>query len=78
MITDQQIRRLRMLIKTEKTKEIAASKAGMDRKTARKYLKNGKMPNEGSGILGTHYLFNPFFGPGFCFLNSEQTLQNKL
>ena len=46
MITDQQVRRLRMLIKTEKTKEIAASKAGMDRKTARKYLKSGKMPSE--------------------------------
>lgn len=46
MITDQQVRRLMMLIKTEKTKEIAASKAGMDRKTARKYLKSGKMPSE--------------------------------
>ena len=41
MVTDQQVRRLIMLIKTEKTKEIAASKAGMDRKTARKYLKSG-------------------------------------
>jgi len=46
MITDQQVRRLRMLIKTEKTKEIVASKAGMDRKTARKYLKSGKMPSD--------------------------------
>lgn len=40
MITDQQVRRLGMLIKTEKTKEIAALKAGIDRKTARKYLKS--------------------------------------
>ena len=31
MVTDQQVRRLIMLIKTEKTKEIAAAKAGMDR-----------------------------------------------
>lgn len=46
MVTDQQVRKLIMLIKTEKTKEIAASKAGMDRKTARKYLKSGKMPSE--------------------------------
>jgi len=47
MVTDQQVRRLKMLIKTEKTKEIAALKAGMDRKTARKYLKSDKMPSEG-------------------------------
>ena len=46
MVTDQQVRRLIMLIKTEKTKEIAASRAGMDRKTARKYLKSGKIPSE--------------------------------
>ena len=46
MVTDQQVRRLIMLIKTEKTKEIAAAKAGMDAKTARKYLKSGKMPSK--------------------------------
>jgi len=46
MVTDQQVRRLIMLSKTEKTKEIAASKTGMDIKTARKYLKSGKMPSE--------------------------------
>jgi transposase len=46
MVTDQQVRRLRMLIKKEKTRAIAASKAGMDEKTARKYLGNGKLPGE--------------------------------
>ncbi len=46
MVTDQQVRRLRMLIQTEKTKAIAASKAGMDEKTARKYLKHGKLPSQ--------------------------------
>ena len=46
MVTDQQVRRLIMFIKTEKTKEIAASRAGMDRKTARKYLKSGEIPSE--------------------------------
>ena len=52
MVTDQQVRRLIMLSKTEKTKEIAASKTGMDRKTARKYLKRGKTPvKEKSGRL---------------------------
>ncbi len=46
MITDQQVRRLRMLIKTQKTKATAAAKAGMDEKTARKYLKNGQLPSQ--------------------------------
>jgi hypothetical protein len=39
MVTDQQVRRLFRLSNTEKTQEIAASKAGMDVKTARKYLR---------------------------------------
>ena len=47
MVTaDQQVRRLRMLINKEKTKAIAAAKAGMDEKTARKYLKLNKLPSE--------------------------------
>ena len=46
MITDQQVRRLRMLIQTQKTKATAAAKAGMDEKTARKYLKNGQLPSQ--------------------------------
>jgi len=40
MVTDQQVRRLRM------TKAIAAAKAGMDEKTARKYLKNNQLPSQ--------------------------------
>ncbi len=46
MVTDQQVRRLKMLIKKEKTKAIAAAKAGMDEKTARKYEQINKLPNE--------------------------------
>jgi len=46
MVTDQQVRRLRMLKNRVKTKVIAASKAGMDVKTARKYLKTTKLPSE--------------------------------
>jgi len=46
MKTDQQVRRLKMLIQTEKTQAIVASKAAMDEKTARKYLKNGKLPSQ--------------------------------
>ena len=46
MVTDNQVRRLRMLINKEKTKAIAASKAGMDEETARKYLKLGRLPSQ--------------------------------
>lgn len=46
MTTDQQVRKLKMLIQTEKTQAIAAAKAGMDEKTARKYLKSGELPSQ--------------------------------
>jgi len=46
MVTDQQIRRLFKLSKTEETLEIAASKAGMDVKAARRYLKARLLPSE--------------------------------
>src|SRR5690348_941146 len=45
MVTDTQVRRLKRLSKTE-TKEMAAAKAGMDVKTARKYLSDGRLPSE--------------------------------
>ena len=37
MVTNAQVRRLMKLIQTEETLAIAASKAGMGEKTARKY-----------------------------------------
>ena len=46
MVTDTQIRRYFRLMQTEKTKSIAASKAGMDENTARKYERLGKLPSE--------------------------------
>ena len=46
MVTDQQVRRLFKLSNTEETQEIAASKAGMDVKTARKYLRARRLPGE--------------------------------
>lgn len=46
MVTDQQVRKLRKLIHTETTLAIAASKAGMCEKTARNYVKSGKLPSE--------------------------------
>jgi hypothetical protein len=46
LITDRQVRRLFALVKTEQSREIAASKAGMDAKTARKYVRLGRLPSE--------------------------------
>ena len=46
MVKDQQVRRLVKLQKNEKTLTTAAAKAGLSRKTARKYLKSGKLPSQ--------------------------------
>lgn len=46
MVTDQQVRRLFKLIQSEKNFGIAAMKADLDEKTARKYRKIGKLPSE--------------------------------
>ena len=46
MVTDQQVRRLRKLSNTEKNQEIAASKAGMDPTTARRYRGLERLPSE--------------------------------
>jgi hypothetical protein len=46
MVTDAQVRRLKRLSKTEESQEVAAAKAGMDPKTARKYLRDGHLPSE--------------------------------
>jgi hypothetical protein len=46
MITDQQIRKLRQLDERGCAKEVAAARAGMDAKSARKYRQLGKMPSE--------------------------------
>ena len=46
MVSDRQVRRVFALMQTEKTKALAADKAGMDEKTARKYVSLGKLPSE--------------------------------
>lgn len=48
MVTDRQVRRLRELIQKHGL-SVAAAKAGMDEKTARKYLRQGKLPSECRG-----------------------------
>ena len=46
MVTDKQVRRLIQLLESGEKKGIAAMKAGMDEKTARKYARAGKLPKE--------------------------------
>jgi hypothetical protein len=46
MVTDNQVRILMTALKSEKTQAIAAAKAGMDEKTARKYIRLGRLPSD--------------------------------
>jgi hypothetical protein len=46
MITDQQVRKLRRQDGNGVPKEVAAARAGMDAKSARKYRRLGKLPSE--------------------------------
>lgn len=52
MVSDQQYWRLMKLRRTEKTLAQAAAKAGMDEKTARKYLRLGKPPSQLRKVRG--------------------------
>lgn len=46
MVTDKQVRRLFLEMNKEKSKSLAAAKADMDEKTARKYLRERKLPSQ--------------------------------
>ena len=46
MVSDQQVKRLWRLAGQKFSLEIAAAKAGMDPKTARKYLRDRRLPSE--------------------------------
>ncbi len=46
MVTDRQVRRLMQLMETGEKLMVAALKTGMDEKTARKYIRAGKLPSE--------------------------------
>lgn len=46
MVTDNQVRLLMKFYHTERSLYRASAKAGMDEKTARKYLRSGKLPSE--------------------------------
>jgi hypothetical protein len=60
MVSDQQVRRLQKLVQTEETQAIASAKAGMDVKTARKYLRTGKQPSELRKVHTWRTRDNPF------------------
>lgn len=60
MVTDQQVRKLRKLMQEEETLWRAASKSGMDEKTARKYLRMGRLPSETKTERGWRTREDPF------------------
>src|SRR5688572_32377124 len=61
IVTDAQVRRLKRLSKTEQNQEVAATKAGMDPKTARKYLRSGQLPSEQKSDRSWRTRPDPFF-----------------
>ena len=64
MVTDEQVRRLRKLSNTEKNQEIAASKAGMDPTTARRYQGLERLPSELKRERPWRTREDPFRAPG--------------
>src|SRR4030042_6583763 len=46
MVSHRQVRKVIELMQTEPTKAIAAAKAGMSERTARKWVREGKLPSE--------------------------------
>jgi transposase len=62
MVSNQQVRRLFMLIKKGTHQYQAADKAGMTDRTARKYLKTGKLPGETAKKHDWRTRQNPFEG----------------
>jgi hypothetical protein len=46
MVTDQQVKRLWRFRRKQLSLEVAAAKAGMDVKTARKYLRDPRLPRD--------------------------------
>ena len=46
MVTDNQVRRLLLEMNKQKSKSLAAAKSGMDEKTARKYVRVGRLPSQ--------------------------------
>lgn len=60
MISDRQARKVIELMQSERTKAIAAAKAGMNEKTARKWVRLGKLPSEAKKPHTWHTRCDPF------------------
>lgn len=60
MVSDRQVRKLMKLLNQEQTLSLAAAKAGMDEKTARKYRELGKLPSEVRGERSWRTREDPF------------------
>jgi hypothetical protein len=60
MVSDRQVRRVMELMNSEPTKAIAAAKAGMDEKTARKWVSLGKLPSEVNVVHNWRTRKDPF------------------
>src|SRR5882724_574851 len=58
MVTDQQVRRLFQYDTRGLSRDVAAAKAGLDPKTARKYRRLGKLPSEVS-LMARHWRTRP-------------------
>ncbi len=80
MISDKQVRRLRELMERHKRLNIAAAQAGMDEKTARKYLRAGKLPSEMKGEHTWRTREDPFaevWSEAKAFLELNEGLEAK-
>lgn len=60
MVTDSQVRLLMKLINEESSLKVAAAKAGMDEKTARKYRDIGELPSEVKALHTWRTRADPF------------------
>ncbi len=80
MISDKRVRRLRELMERHKRLSIAAAQVGMDEKTARKYLRAGKLPSEMAAEHTWRTREDPFgevWGEAKTFLELNEGLEAK-
>ena len=80
MVTDAQVRRLMKLREQKRTFAAASGAAGMDEKTARKYVKAGKLPTQmGKCRHWRTYpdAFGPVWGEEEMILECSPTMEAK-
>src|SRR5258705_12581401 len=80
MITDNQYRRLMKLSQTENGLGVAAAKAGMDEKTARKWRRLGELPSEPREARSYRTRLDPFargWGEGEQLLERDASVEGK-